>query len=148
MNKQNPELTKIMHTTPNELVISGVIWLAMCILIIAGMCLIKYPHFTYVPVVYSGSQNSEHNNVFFFTIENTDVEIPPTPIKANLILLKINERKLSGVVIDIFIQGKNKLIAIDIVDTYMQKVPVGSKGEIAITISKKRMFELIPFLRS
>lgn len=148
MNKQNPELTKIMHTTPNGLVISGLIWFAMCISITMGMYLIKYPHFSYIPVVYIGSQISEYNNVFFFTIENTDVEISQIPIKANRILLKINEKQLSGVVTDIFIQGKDKLIAINIDDVDIQKVPVGSKGQLAITVSKKRMFELIPFLRS
>ena len=29
----------------------------------------------------------------------------------------------------------------------MQNIPIGSRGQIAITTSKKRMFELIPFFK-
>ena len=47
MNEQNPKLEKIMNKVPGGLIISGIMWLIMCILIIAGMYLIKYPHFTY-----------------------------------------------------------------------------------------------------
>lgn len=147
MNEQNPELTKIMRTTPNGLIISGIAWAIMCFSIIAGMYFIKYPHFTHIPVVYNGTRNSEHKNEFFFTIENTDVEMLQIPIKASHILIKINERQLSGVITNIFAQGKSKFITINIVDADMQKLPVGTKGQMVITISKKRMFELIPFLR-
>lgn len=148
MNKQNPKLTKIMNTTPSGLIISGLMWLAMCASIIAGMYLIKYPHFAYIPVVYKGNQDSEHKNEFFFIIENADVEILQTPMKASRILLKINERQLSGVITNIFVQEKNKFITINIADVDMQKIPFGSKGQIAITISKKRMYELIPFFKN
>ena len=47
MNEQNPKLEKIMNKVPGGLIISGIMWLIMCILIIAGMYLIKYPHLTY-----------------------------------------------------------------------------------------------------
>lgn len=145
MNKQNPELAKIMNTTPSGLIISGLMWLTMCASIVAGMYLIKYPHFVYIPVVYKGNQDSEHKNEFFFIIENADVEILQTPMNASRILLKINERQLSGVITNIFVEGKNKFITINIADVDMQKIPFGSKGQMAITTSKKRMYELIPF---
>lgn len=49
-----------MNKVPGGLIISGIMWLIMCILIIAGMYLIKYPHFTYISVIYNGNQNNEH----------------------------------------------------------------------------------------
>lgn len=48
---------------------------------------------------------------------------------------------------NIFAQGKDEFIEISITDIDMQKIPVGSKGQMAIMMSKKRMFELIPFLK-
>lgn len=69
MNEQNPKLEKIMNKVPGGLIISGIMWLIMCILIIAGMYLIKYPHFTYISVIYNGNQNNEHKNELLFTID-------------------------------------------------------------------------------
>ena len=67
MNEQNPKLEKIMNKVPGGLIISGIMWLIMCILIIAGMYLIKYPHFTYISVIYrktrSHTDNFGENNV-------------------------------------------------------------------------------------
>ena len=137
MNEQNPKLEKIMNKVPGGLIISGIMWLIMCILIIAGMYLIKYPHFTYISVIYNGNQNNEHKNELLFTIENTDIGILQSHIKGSRVSLKIN----------IFAQGKDEFIEISITDIDMQKIPVGSKGQMAIMMSKKRMFELIPFLK-
>lgn len=145
MNEKNPELEKIMNTVPKGVIVSGLMWFVICISIIVGMYLIKYPHFTYVPVVYHGNHNSEYENKFLFTVEDTDIEILQAPIKASHISLRINERQLLGVITNIFTQGKNEFIEINIIDTDMQKIPVGSKGQMAITVSKKRMFELISF---
>ena len=91
MNEQNPKLEKIMNKVPGGLIISGIMWLIMCILIIAGMYLIKYPHFTYISVIYNGNQNNEHKNELLFTIENTDIGILQSHIKGSRVSLKINE---------------------------------------------------------
>lgn len=147
MNEQNPKLGKIMNEAPSGLIISGIIWFIMCISIIAGMYLIKYPHFTYISVIYNGNQNNEHKNKFLFIIENTDIEMLQSHIKGSHISLKINGRLLLGVITNIFAQEKNEFIEISITDVDMQKTPVGSKGQMAIMMSKKRMFELIPFLK-
>ena len=147
MNEQNPKLEKIMNKVPGGLIISGIMWLIMCILIIAGMYLIKYPHFTYISVIYNGNQNNEHKNELLFTIENTDIGILQSHIKGSRVSLKINGRLLLGVITNIFAQGKDEFIEISITDIGMQKIPVGSKGQMAIMMSKKRMFELIPFLK-
>ena len=48
MNEQNPKLEKIMNKVPGGLIISGIMWLIMCILIIAGMYLIKYPLYLHI----------------------------------------------------------------------------------------------------
>lgn len=68
-------------------------------------------------------------------------------INGAAVSLKINGRLLLGVITNIFAQGKDEFIEISITDIDMQKIPVGSKGQMAIMMSKKRMFELIPFLK-
>lgn len=69
MNEQNPKLEKIMNKVPGGLIISGIMWLIMCILIIAGMYLIKYPHFTYISVIYS--KHLIKYTLYFHKIENS-----------------------------------------------------------------------------
>lgn len=86
-------------------------------------------------------------NELLFTIENTDIGILQSHIKGSRVSLKINGRLLLGVITNIFAQGKDEFIEISITDIDMQKIPVGSKGQMAIMMSKKRMFELIPFLK-
>lgn len=110
MNEQNPKLGKIMNEAPSGLIISGIIWFIMCISIIAGMYLIKYPHFTYISVIYNGNQNNEHKNKFLFIIENTDIEMLQSHIKGSHISLKINGRLLLGVITNIFAQEKMNLL--------------------------------------
>ena len=143
MDKENPEIKKIMNTVPYELIISGLIWIIMCTSIVAGMYFIKYPHFTYISVVYNENQNNENINEFLFTIESSDIEILKFITKAKQISLKINRRRFLGVITNILIQGEKKIIKLRINDIDMQKIPIGSRGQIAITTSKKRMFELI-----
>lgn len=147
MDKENPEIKKIMNTVPYELIISGLIWIIMCTSIVAGMYFIKYPHFTYISVVYNENQNNENINEFLFTIESSDIEILKFITKAKQISLKINRRRFLGVITNILIQGEKKIIKLRINDIDMQKIPIGSRGQIAITTSKKRMFELIPFFK-
>lgn len=147
MDKENPELKKMMSTVPNELIISGLIWIVMCTSIIAGMYFIKYPHFTYISVVYNENQNNENINEFLFTIEKSNIEILQFITKAKHISLKINNKQILGVITSILIQGENEIIKLKINDIDMQNVPIGSRGQMAITISKKRMFELIPFFK-
>lgn len=147
MDKENPEIKKIMNTVPYELIISGLIWIIMCTSIVAGMYFIKYPHFTYISVVYNGNQNNENINEFLFTIESSDIEILKFITKAKQISLKINRRRFLGVITNILIQGEKKIIKLRINDIDMQNIPIGSRGQIAITTSKKRMFELIPFFK-
>ncbi len=147
MDKENPEIKKIMNTVPYELIISGLIWIIMCTSIVAGMYFIKYPHFTYTSVVYNGNQNNENINEFLFTIESSDIEILKFITKAKQISLKINRRRFLGVITNILIQGEKKIIKLRINDIDMQNIPIGSRGQIAITTSKKRMFELIPFFK-
>ena len=136
-----------MNTVPYELIISGLIWIIMCTSIVAGMYFIKYPHFTYISVVYNENQNNENINEFLFTIESSDIEILKFITKAKQISLKINRRRFLGVITNILIQGEKKIIKLRINDIDMQKIPIGSRGQIAITTSKKRMFELIPFFK-
>lgn len=64
-----------------------------------------------------------------------------------LFVLKICTFRFANYITNIFAQGKDEFIEISITDIDMQKIPVGSKGQMAIMMSKKRMFELIPFLK-
>lgn len=98
-----------MNEAPSGLIISGIIWFIMCISIIAGMYLIKYPHFTYISVIYNGNQNNEHKINFFYN-RNTDIEMLQSHIKGSHISLKINGRLLLGVITNIFAQEKMNLL--------------------------------------
>lgn len=146
MNEQNPELLKIMHTPPKGLIISGCIWFCVCISIITGMYFITYREYVYIPVVYCGSEHNKHAEDLFFTLSDSVIEMPLLH-KGSSVEIEFNERLyIKGIINDTISIGKNKAIMLNSFNSNTKRIRMGAKGKAKIAISKKPMFELLPFL--
>mgnify|MGYP003587673419 CR=1 FL=1 len=147
-NEHSPELRQIMSSPPRGLIISGLIWAFLCIIIIAGISFIKYPQPVTIPITYRGKQDLVEESLWHFKIEKNSIDLSKIEL-GKTIRIEINEFKpIDGILIDISTALDNKIMIIKLPENTTLDLAIGNKGTAKISISRKRLIEIINYKKT